>query len=143
MTSIAVKLITLVVAVTLPASMANAITGAQLEKHCSSWTVDIGTASQNVGAGKTYASLGEFRDAVFCQGFVVGYAVGIKGTMGADDKGVMGTYTIEKGVTGSQLVKVFTQYIANHPEEENKPSGDVLYHAMTGSGLLTIVTEQK
>ena len=35
MKSIAVKLITLVVAVTLPASMANAITGAQLEKHCS------------------------------------------------------------------------------------------------------------
>ena len=126
MKSIVVKLITLLVVLTLSASIASAGTGANLEKQCSSWTVDVGTPFQ-VGAGKTYANVDELRNAVFCQGFVFGYAVGIKGTMGADDKGVMGTYNIEKGVTGSQLVKVFTQYIANHPEEENKPAGDALY----------------
>ena len=68
---------------------------------------------------------------------------GIKGRWELMTRGSWAPIPFEKGVTGSQLVKVFTQYIANHPEEKNKPSGDVLYHAMTGSGLLTIVTEQK
>jgi len=132
----------MVVALTLSASIANASTGAQLEKQCSSWTVDVGTPFR-VGSGQTYANVDELRNAVFCQAFVFGYAIGINHTMGTDDKGVMGTYTIEKGVTASQLVKVFVQYIANHPEEENKPAGDVLYHAMTSSGLLTVVVEKK
>lgn len=143
MKSIAVKLIILVVAVTLSASMANAITGAQLEKLCSSWTTSVITGIQTVGAGKMYATLDEFRAAVACQLYMDGWRDGIKGTLGTDDKGVIGTYTVETGVTGPQMVKVFTQYIANHPEEENKPVGDVLYHAMTSSGLLTVVTDQK
>ena len=63
--------------------------------------------------------------------------------MGVNDKGYMGTYTWEDGVTGSQLVKVFNNYIGNHPEEENKPTGDAVFHAMTSSGLLTVVTDQK
>jgi hypothetical protein len=132
----------MVVALTLSASMASAITGAQLEKLCNSWTVDASLAA-SVGPGKTYENLDGFRNATWCQAYIGGYGAGIKGAMGADDKGIMGTYTIEQGVTPPQVVKVFKQYIANHPEEENKPAGDVLYHAMTSSGLLTVVVEKK
>ncbi len=133
----------MVVAVTLSASMANAaMTGAQLEKVCNSWRTDVSPADL-VGQGKAYENWTDYNRATFCQGFIFGYGFGIKGAMGSDDKGTMGTYTIEKGVTGPQLVKVFTQYIASHPEEENKPAGDVLYHAMTSSGLLTVVVEKK
>ncbi len=39
--------------------------------------------------------------------------------------------------TIGQIVRVFNVYIANHPEELNKPAGDVLLHAMTNSGLFT------
>ena len=35
--------------------------------------------------------------------------------MGVNDKGYMGTYTWEDGVTGSQLVKVFNNYVGSHP----------------------------
>lgn len=133
----------LVVAVTLSASMAKAaMTGASLEKLCNSWTVDASLAA-SVGPGKTYENLDGFRNATWCQAYIGGYGAGIKGAMGADAKGIMGTYTIEQGVTPPQVVKVFKQYIANHPEEENKPAGDVLYHAMTSSGLLTVVVEEK
>ena len=41
MKSIAVKLITLLVVLTLSASIASAGTGANLEKQCSSWTVNV------------------------------------------------------------------------------------------------------
>ena len=133
----------MVVAVALLASMANAaMTGAKLEKACSAWTADV-MPPQQIKPGKSYETWDQFQRATFCEGYILGYGIGVKGTMGADDKGVMGTYTIEKGVTASQIVKVFKQYIANHPEEENKPAGDVLYHAMTSSGLLTVVVEKK
>jgi hypothetical protein len=62
--------------------------------------------------------------------------------MGTDDKGVLGTYTIEKGVTSPQAVKVFTLYLSNHPEEENKLAGDVLFRAMTQAGLLAVVPQK-
>jgi hypothetical protein len=144
MKSIAVKLITLVVAVTLSASMASAATAAGLESLCNSWngSVLVPTNYQIGGADNTKL-VSTLEKAAMCQFYMDGWRDGIAGTLGTDDKGVTGTYTVEKGVTGPQMVKVFVQYIANHPEEENKPAGDVLYHAMTGSGLLTIVTEQK
>ncbi|HLM83482.1 MAG TPA: Rap1a/Tai family immunity protein [Terriglobales bacterium] len=133
----------MVVAATLLASIANAaMTGANLETDCSAWTTSV-MPSQQIKPGEAYETWNQFQRATFCEGYVLGYGVGVKGTMGADDKGVMGTYTIEKGVTASQVIKVFKQYISNHPEEENKPAGDVLYHAMTSSGLLTVVVEKK
>lgn len=128
----------MLVAVALSASMAHAMTGAQLEKLCSFWNGSItekGVTAATYGTGYNLATA--------CQLYLDGWRDGVTGTMGANDKGVTGTYTFEKGVTGSQLVKVFTQYIANHPEEENKQAGDVVYHAITSSGLLTVVTEQK
>lgn len=132
-----------VVVLTLSASMANATMAAsKLESLCRFWTVDVNQGGE-IGAGKTYENLNEFRNAVFCQAYITGYGSGVQGTMGANDKGIMGTYTIEKGVTPTQVIKVFNQYIANHPEEENKPAGDTLYHAMTNAGLLTVVVEEK
>jgi hypothetical protein len=133
----------MVFAVMLSAAMANAtMATSKLETFCRSWTTDVNQGGE-VGAGKTYENLSEFRAAIFCQAYITGYGSGIKGTMGADDKGIMGTYTIENGVTVSQVIKVFNQYIANHPEEENKPAGDTIYHALTNSGLLTVVVEKK
>jgi hypothetical protein len=118
----------MVVALTLSASLSFADT-AQFEKHCSEWFVPItGSSSPH---------------AIACQEFMAGWKNGIEGTMGANSTGEIGTYTFENDVTAPQMVKVFKLYIEAHPEEENKPTGDTIYHAMTSSGLLTVVVEKK
>jgi hypothetical protein len=118
----------MVVALTLSASLCFADT-AKFEKTCSEWVAPVDSSSSS--------------RAIACQLFMEGWKNGIQGTMGANSAGEIGTYTFDSGVTGPQLVKVFKLYIAAHPEEENKPTGDTIYHAVTGSGLLTVVVEEK
>ncbi len=128
----------MMVALTLSASIVMAYPAANLGKVCNDWN---GSVSE--GGHYSMSEPMTLAHAYGCEFFITGYALGIKGTMGADDKGVIGTYTFEKGVTPSQLVKVFTLYLSNHPEEENKQAGDVIFHALTNAGLLTVVTNQK
>ncbi|MGA3200726.1 MAG: PEGA domain-containing protein [Halobacteriota archaeon] len=113
-----------------------AYTAANLEKLCNDWSGDVNAGGYSLSQPMILVH------ATACESFITGYVYGIKGTMGTDDKGVLGTYTIEKGVTSPQAVKVFTLYLSNHPEEENKLAGDVLFRAMTQAGLLAVVPQK-
>jgi len=78
-----------------------------------------------------------------CLSYIQGWAQGIEGAMGANDKGVLGTYTFLGEPTCEQIKEVFLRYLSKHPEEAKARAGDVLYHAVTQAGLLTVVTAQK
>ncbi|MGO9866039.1 MAG: PEGA domain-containing protein [Terriglobales bacterium] len=114
-----------------------ATTAANLEKLCNDWSGDV-----NAGGGYSLSQPMILVHATACETFITGYLYGINGTMGTDDKGVLGTYRVEKGVTSPQAVKVFTLYLSNHPEEENKVVGDVIFRAMTQAGLLTLAPQK-
>jgi len=78
-----------------------------------------------------------------CLSYIDGWLDGISGMLTTDDKGTLQTITIEDGVTNVQVAKVFILYMGNHPEEENKPRQVELWHAMLGSGLVTLVSPGK
>jgi len=59
-------------------------------------------------------------EKAYCRGYVVGWREGIEGTLTTEDKGMVQTVTFEDGVTDEQMAKVFVQYMASHPKEENK-----------------------
>jgi hypothetical protein len=69
--------------------------------------------------------------------------MGVEDTLVSDDKGFLQTVTFEDGVTPIQMAKVFSLYLDNHPEEENKPAQVALMHAMLNSGLVALVSPGK
>src|SRR5271155_2742630 len=77
----------------------------------------------------------------WCRGYMSGWYRGVQDTLTYNDKGVLSTVTFEEGVAGPQIAKVFVVYIANHPEEENKPSHVALMHAMLDAGLVTLASQ--
>jgi PEGA domain-containing protein/Ssp1 endopeptidase immunity protein Rap1a len=74
----------------------------------------------------------------WCRGYMSGWYRGVQDTLTYNDKGVLSTVTFEEGVAGAQIAKVFVIYMANHPEEENKPSHVALMHAMLDDGLVSL-----
>jgi hypothetical protein len=111
-------------------------TAADLKVPCSAWIANFQvpipqqTPFQSYQAGK-------------CAGYLGGWQMGVEGTLVSDDKGLLQTVTFEDGVTPIQMAKVFSLYLDNHPEEENKPAQVALMHAMLGSGLVTLVSPGK
>jgi hypothetical protein len=78
-----------------------------------------------------------------CTGYMNGWLGGIEGVLIPDDKGFLQTVTLEDGVTGLQMAKVFVLYMENHPEEENKPAHVALMHALTNAGLVSLESPGK
>src|ERR1039458_3809995 len=75
----------------------------------------------------------------WCYGYMSGWYRGVQDTRTYNDKGLLSTVTFEEGVVGPQIAKVFVVYIANHPEEENKPSHVALMHATLDAGSVALV----
>jgi len=65
----------------------------------------------------------DVRHRAGCSGYMDGWKAGLDGTLTPDPKtSTFLVITVEDGVTGLQMAKVFSLYMANHPEEENKPA---------------------
>jgi hypothetical protein len=107
-----------------------------------------GTTSGEVSAaylatGCKNASSPDFTNAdpanMWCRGYMSGWYRGTQDMLTYNDKGFLSAVTFEEGVGGAQIAKVFIMYMANHPEEENKPSHVALMHAMLDAGLVALV----
>lgn len=78
-----------------------------------------------------------------CAGFMAGWYWGVEGSTMPDDKGFLGIFTFEDGVTNLQLAKVFVLYMDSHPEDENKPAHVALLRAVTNAGLYALASPGK
>jgi hypothetical protein len=130
------KFISLLLLLTMSGIVSAKTTAADLQVPCKAWIPNFQIAITQQTAFQSY-------QAGKCAGFVGGWQMGVEGTLAADDKGFLQTVTFEDGVTAIQMAKVFSFYMDNHPEEENKPAQVALMHAMLDAKLVTLVSPGK
>jgi hypothetical protein len=66
-------------------------------------------------------------EKAYCRGYIVGW-------FGAEVQN--SSLGFEDGIKDEQIARVLLAYIKNHPEEENKPTHDVLMRAMKSANLV-------